>query len=423
VRAVLELEPSEIIIDPDRFRPAEPDEVKARAASINTHGQLQPILVVIDENGKYRLVAGLHRTKACELLKRKVDAVTREMADEITLKTMELEENISRLDMHWTEREKALAYLHKLKTAADPTWTQAKTAVVAKVRGQADVSESLKLVEMLAVFPELAEAKNKNQALSWAKAKAAQVMRVHDVAGNHVDYSDIESKIVLGDSVDVIKTIPDGTFHAIITDPPFGIDYDSRKAGTEGSLTAYKDDEDNYRRLLSMAPDLYRVLKPNGWLIWFFGISWYEECKRTFRDAGFTVDELPIVWNRSSGRCITRRPDRYFARAYDVALHCIKGDPQMIIRNKPNVLNIDPVPSEDMDLIVERPVELYEELLLRLTVPGERVADFFVGSGSCPAACAKTRRDYFGVELSAERRAVALQKIKAYTPDSTNAQG
>jgi hypothetical protein len=342
------------------------------------------------------------------------------MADEITLKTMELEENISRLDMHWLDREKALAHLHRLKIANDPTWTQAKTAQVAKVRGQADVSESLKLVDMVEVFPELGEAKNKNQALSWAKAKAASVMRVHEVAGNHVDYADIESKIILGDSVEVIKTVPDGSFHAIITDPPFGIDFDSRKAGTEGSLTSYEDDEANYLRLLSMAPDLYRVLKTNGWLIWFFGMSWYEKCKVTFREAGFTVDELPIVWNRSAGRCHTNRPDRYMARGYDVALHCIKGDPQMIIRGKPNVLTIDPVPSSERDLLVERPVELYEELLLRLTVPGERVADFFVGGGGCPSACAKTRRDYFGVELDPERRAVALKKIKAYTPGDQN---
>lgn len=417
---LLELDPHAIYISPTRFRPADGKAVEERATSIAKFGQLQPILVKLLDTGNYELIAGLHRTEACKLNGAKVKAITTDEADPILLREMELEENISRLDMHWSDREKAIAELHRMRQTLDPSWTQQKTQQIAKLARQADVADSLKLVEMMKLFPELEDAKSKHQAMSWAKQKASQVMRVQEVKGNSIDYADIESKIIHGDSVEVIKTIPDHSFHAVITDPPFGIDYGSRKAGTEGSLNSYQDDEESYRKLLSMAPDLYRVIKPNGWLVWFYGMSWYEECKKVFRDAGFTVDELPIIWNRSNGRCHTNRPDRYFSRGYDVALHCFKGEPQMPSygRGKNNVITVDPVPTQDRDFLVERPVELYEELIQRLTVPGERVADFFVGSGSCPAAAAKTRRDYFGVELSAERRAGAIKKIKAYTPDA-----
>jgi DNA modification methylase len=416
------LDPHEIVIPPDRFRPVDPKAAEARALSMMKFGQLQSILVRLLPDGRYELVAGYHRTVGCQLNATSVRAELASEADPILLREMELEENISRLDMHWTERERAVAEIHRLRTARDPNWTQAQTQQVANVPRQADVSESLQLVKMMELFPEIKEAKSKHQALSWAKAKADLVMRVHEVRNDTtVDYSDIESRVTLGDSVEVIKTIPDNSFHAVITDPPFGIDYDSRKAGTESSLSTYQDDEENYRRLLTMAPDLYRVVKPNGWLVWFFGMSWYEECKKVFRGAGFKVDEIPIIWNRSDGRCHTNRPDRYFSRGYDVALHCFKGEPQIIQRGKSNVLTIPPIPTGDRELTVERPVELYEELINRLTVPGEHVADFFPGSGSCLAACAKTGRRYYGNELDPERRAVAIKKIKAYTPDRTNA--
>ena len=89
----------------------------------------------------------------------------------------------------------------------------------------------------------------------------------------------------------------------------------------------------------------------------------------------------------------------------------------MVQRGKPNVLRIPPVSQGDRELLVERPVELYQELIRRLTVPGETVADFFVGSGSCLAAAASLDRDYFGVELDPERRAYAIKKIRANTPE------
>ena len=62
-------------------------------------------------------------------------------------------------------------------------------------------------------------------------------------------------------------------------------------------------------------------------------------------------------------------------------------------------------------------MELYQEFIRRLTVEGEVVLDLFVGSGSCPAAAASLKRQYLGVELSAERRAVAVKKIQAWTPE------
>lgn len=403
-----------IIVKADRFREANGQKVEDIAGSLLRFGQLQPIIIDRDNT----LVDGLHRLTATRANgSRVIAAIFRDEVDEYFLREMELEANLQRQELTWQERERAIAMLHKLKTERDPNWNQQKTQQVVGAARQADVSEAVQLTKMMEVFPELAKAKSKNQALSWMKSKAKTIVRAQEVKDNVIDFEGIEKKIVLGNSIEVIKTIPDESFNAIITDPPFGINYDRRKEGTSGSLTDYKDDEESYRKLLSMAPDLYRVLKKDGWLVWFFGISWYQEVKETFKAAGFTVDEIPIIWDRSDGRAFTIRPDRYFGRVYDVALHCIKGDPQMVQRSKPNIIKVPPVGNDERELMVERPVELYAELIRRLTVPGEIVADFFVGSGSCPAAAASTGRDYFGVELNPERRAYALNKIKAHTPD------
>lgn len=402
---------SEIKVTRERFRPATGD-IKGLAESLADprFGQLQPI--ILDETNE--LLDGFRRyTAATQLGWTHIGYIRREQVPELLAREIELETNIRREDMSWQERVKALQEIDKLKRSQDPGWTQEATAKIVEM-GRTQVSEALRVAEMAELFPEIKEAKSLNQAVNMAKLKAKQVVQRHEVAKNVVDYGDIEKKIILGDSVEIIKKIPDGVFHAVITDPPFGINYDSRSDHQATAINSYEDSPESYRRLLSMAPDIYRVLKPDGWLIWFMGISWYEEAKQVFRNAGFTVDEIPIIWNRSSGRTFTQQPDKYFGRGYDIALHCLKGEPLMNQRGKPNVLNIDPVSSSE--LLVERPVELYAELIRRLTIPKQVVADFFVGSGSCPAAAASLDRDFFGIELNPDRRAAAIKKIKAHLP-------
>lgn len=397
-----------------RFRDADERAVIAIKESMALYGQLQPLIL---EDGN-ELVDGLHRLVAARALGwLTVWAVSKDKMDEYTARCIELEANIRRKEMTWQEQAASLAELHKIKSAADPNWGQDQTAQLAGPgTHQARVAEAIMLTQMMDIFPEIAEAKSRNQALSWAKSKASSIVRVREVKDAPETYATIEERIILGDSIEVIKAVPDRSVHFVLTDPPFGINYDDRKKGTESSLTTYQDDEENYLKLLGMASDLYRVIKDNGWLVWFLGPSWYERAKVAFREAGFTVDEIPIIWDRSDGRVFTTRPDRYFARAYDMAIHCLKGEPQIVQRNEPNIIRVPPVSVDERTLTVERPVELYAKLIKRLTVEGELVADFFTGSGSVLAAAASLKRQFFGVELDPERRAVAIQKVKAHLP-------
>ncbi len=404
---------SDIVVSRERMR-EDVGDVEDLAQSLMTFGQLQPVII----DSSKELIAGFRRFTAAQLNGwTQIWAVTPDDldVDMLLAREIELEENIRRKQMTWHEEQRAIVEIGRLRKERDPAWGQAQTAQVANI-SQNRVSEAETLVKMMDLFPELKEAKNKSQAMSWAKAKSSNIVRIMDVQSKPAQYKSIEERLWLGDSTELIRGVPDESINAIITDPPFGINFDERKTGSIGSLTDYEDGEESYLRLLAMGPEMYRVLKPNGWLVWFLGISWYERAKVAFREAGFTVDEIPIIWDRSGGRNYTTRPDRYFARSYDIALHCIKGDPQIIQRNKSNIIRVAPVTNDERLALVERPVELYAELIRRLTVAGETVADFFTGSGSCLAAAASLGRDYFGCELSPERRAIAIKKIEAHTP-------
>lgn len=388
-------------------------DMESMAQSIASFGLLEPI--IIDQD--YELIAGFRRLTAHQMNGEvEIDAVFRDDIDELTAREIELEENLQRENLDWKSKNDSLALLHELKTAKDPFWTQTKTAAAAGITRQADISDALKLNNAMKLFPELAGAKDKKQAMKWLEMKVTNIARRVDVKENPDDYGTVEQNIWEGDSTSLIEVIDDESFHAIITDPPFGVDYDKRTAGTVGEMSSYQDDAAAYLRILGMAPQMYRVLKPNGFCIFFFGMSWYQLVVDNFKNAGFNVDPIPLIWDRSEGRCFTNVPDHFFTKGYDVALHCVKGDAKLAQQGKSNILRIPPVPASERDLLVERPVELYAELIRRVTIAGEVVADFFVGSGSCPAAAASLGRGYFGIELDSERRAAAIQKIKAHTP-------
>ncbi len=97
-----------ILIDPQRPKPDE-QRVAEIANSIRDIGLLNKIIVSPDkkQSGKYRLVAGYHRLAAYEFMKReKIPAIVYE-GDELHQELVEIDENLMRKNLHYTERATA----------------------------------------------------------------------------------------------------------------------------------------------------------------------------------------------------------------------------------------------------------------------------------------------------------------------------
>ena len=93
--------------------------------------------------------------------------------------------------------------------------------------------------------------------------------------------------ILQGDNRDTLKTIADNSIDAIVTDPPYGIDFlgKSWDANT-GALETYKE--------------CLRVLKPGGHILAFSAARTYHHLAVTLEQAGFEIRDQ-IMWIYSSG--------------------------------------------------------------------------------------------------------------------------
>jgi DNA modification methylase len=90
-----------------------------------------------------------------------------------------------------------------------------------------------------------------------------------------------------GDNRDILKTLADNSIDAIVTDPPYGIDFlgKSWDANT-GAVETYEE--------------CLRVLKPGGHILAFSAARTYHHLAITLEQAGFEIRDQ-IMWIYSSG--------------------------------------------------------------------------------------------------------------------------
>jgi DNA modification methylase len=91
----------------------------------------------------------------------------------------------------------------------------------------------------------------------------------------------------LGNCLDTLKTYPDNSIDSIVTDPPYGISFMSKKWDYDVPS-------------VEIWQECLRVLKPGGYLLSFASTRTQHRMAINIEDAGFEIREI-VFWNFSSG--------------------------------------------------------------------------------------------------------------------------
>lgn len=121
----------------------------------------------------------------------------------------------------------------------------------------------------------------------------------------------MKSRILQGDCIDVMRSFPDNSVDAILTDPPYGL---GKEPDPHKVLAAWLDDEAYQaggsgfmnRKWDAFVPspvvwmEAFRVLKPGGYLLCFAGTRTQDWMTLALRMAGFQIRDV-LLWLYGQG--------------------------------------------------------------------------------------------------------------------------
>lgn len=96
-------------------------------------------------------------------------------------------------------------------------------------------------------------------------------------------------ELILGDCLDVMKSMPDNSIDTCVTDPPYGLGFMGKKWDSSG--VAFR---------VEIWKEVYRVLKPGAILLAFSGTRTYHRMVCAIEDAGWEIRDT-IMWVYGSG--------------------------------------------------------------------------------------------------------------------------
>lgn len=398
----------------NRFREDKGD-IDEMALSLQEIGQIQPI--IIDQEGF--LLAGERRTLAAKQLGWKtIWAAVRYVKGKVQKLQIELEENIRRKAMTWVEEaklERAIFEMQKEKMGG--RWN---------LRDQSDmrdtalggISQRIQLAEAIALLPELAE--HETQDAAWKEFKkieeAAVLHHIHQKTPDKIKKAPqwASDHFNVGDAFKGMEAIPGNSADFAEIDPPYAIDLTDRKDRNtdDGPDDEYNEiDADEYPTFFKdIATDVFRILKPNSFAVFWYGWQWHQFIHETLQDVGFKVNPIPAIWYKGSvGQ--TAQPDIALASCHEPFFIARKGVPRMYVSGRSNVFHFAPLAPSKKIHRTERPSDLMEEVLTTFLFPGSTVLVPFLGSGATLRAAYKLGHTGFGWDLSEKNKSRFLRKV------------
>ncbi len=203
------------------------------------------------------------------------------------------------------------------------------------------------------------------------------------------------NKIILGDCLEKLKELEDGSIDLIVTDPPYNLGYAGR--GKINSFDVFAndnvDEEEHNKWFTLVLKEFYRLLKDDtGLYIW---IDWRNYARFYMLISGYFDIKNCIIWDKKSIGMGHR-----FRFQHEMCIYAEKGKATLNLKEKnvPDVWSVYRV-KEKYQHPTQKPQELMERCIEYSSKEGDVVLDPFVGSGTTCVAAKDLKRKYIGIEL------------------------
>jgi len=208
-------------------------------------------------------------------------------------------------------------------------------------------------------------------------------------------------KLILGDCLEVMKSMADNSVDCVITDPPYGIERGSgtiNKVRGKGNYSSGLWQDNREYVQTCVIPALHECLRIASVVIVTPGnvnLDLYPQAEALgvfYQPASVGLNR----WGRADATVIL-----YYGR-----------DPRIGKTIQPCSFVLTERPS-CKEHPCSKPLEAWIKLLLKGSLNNATVMDPFMGSGTTGVACERMGREFIGIEIDPEYFAIAEKRIKA----------
>ncbi|TPE57579.1 site-specific DNA-methyltransferase [[Mycoplasma] falconis] len=259
---------------------------------------------------------------------------------------------------------------------------------------------------------------------------------------NNLNIENIKNTVIQGDSIEVLKQIPDNSIDFIFADPPYFMQTNGELFRFNGQVyDGVKDEWDkfnNYKEYdlfsLSWLKECKRILKNTGSIVVIGSFQNIYRLGYIMQDLGFWILN-DLIWSKTNP--VPNFGGTRFCNSHETMLWCSKSSKSKPTFNYKTMkyLNNDKQEKSVWNIALcngkerlknkegkklhstQKPEKLLEKIILAATKPNDIVLDPFFGTGTTGAAAKKLGRNYIGIEKEQEYISAADMRIKNIQPE------
>lgn len=211
-----------------------------------------------------------------------------------------------------------------------------------------------------------------------------------------------DAVLLHGDALTLMGGLPAGSIDMVLTDPPYGISFQSNYRTKKHKKIA---GDDSTGWLDGWAAEFSRVAADNTAHYVFcshHNVEFFKAALGRF----FKIKNI-LIWEKNNTGMGDLTGD--YAPLYEMIIFMHKGRRLMNGKRDANILKYNR--TRNTQHPTQKPVDLLEYLICKFSDEGSVVLDPFMGSGSTGVACARTGRKFIGIERDDEYFKTAVRRI------------
>lgn len=218
------------------------------------------------------------------------------------------------------------------------------------------------------------------------------------------------------DALEWMDGIMGESFDHIITDPDYGVAIERLEASVAAASSGVHQSsvDQSLADMKRFIVSSWRLLRPQGFLVFWYDLDHHEKLQRMATDVGFAVQRWPLIWYKTDYRS-NSAPQFNFTKNIEYAMICRKPNAVLVKAQNSSVYQCAASSvARDLGHPFAKPFELWYWIFSAVAIKGQTFYDPFVGRGSSAIAGVKWGLRPIGSETNPDHYHGLLHNLQTF---------